>query len=87
MMRAINIRVQSRKFIVKRVTHKALRGQVITFVWFHLPKYLVYAGKTFQRSGMQVSTIQYVLDSNQPVARILQGDTPDEAMDLIAFSQ
>jgi len=87
MMGPVDIGHQSRKFIFERVSDKTLGRQVIAFIGFHLSHDVKDAGKTLNRSRMDIELGKDMLDPRHPVLRVLDGRAPDDPMDLIAFLQ
>ncbi len=86
-MRAINIGIQRRKFVVEGVAYKALGRQMVTLVGPHLGKNLIDARETLQRSGVQLNSVQETGEPHQPVGGILQRNAPHQAVNFITLGE
>ena len=84
-MRAVDVGVQRRELVVERVADEALRREMVAFVGCHLGDHLIYACEALERSGMQRHLAANGVQAHQPMLRILQGHTPDGAVDFVAL--
>ena len=88
-MGTIDIGADGRKFILKGVADKTLRGQMITFIWPHPVDHLEEAGITVQRGGVehQPVMIEEMAEAPEPVFRILKGHASDNTVHCIVLAQ
>ena len=83
-VRPVDVGVHGRKTIRKAFGNETLGGQMITFVELLLGENVEYAGIAVQASRMQVNAIQAVLQAAKTQPGLLQGDAPNQSMNLIA---
>ena len=84
-VRSIDVRVDGRKLVLDGIADETLRGQVIDLIRLHSGYDLVETRVALQRGGMQLDSFEDVSNAPEPVFRILQRDSADDAMDVIAF--
>ena len=68
-MRPVDVTVQRGELVVERVTHEALRRQMITLIGLHPAHNLMQARKALQRSGVQHDPVP---DSGDPLQTVLR---------------
>src|SRR6266850_3945054 len=84
-VRSIDVRVDGRKLVLDGIADEALGGQVVDLIRLHSSHDLVETRVALQRGGMQLDSFEDVSNAPEPVLRILQRDSADDAMDVIAF--
>src|SRR3989441_5933373 len=86
-MRAVDVRVERREFVLEGIGDETLGSQVIALMGLDRLEHPVDAGQALQGRSMQVEAVLQVEDAPEPVLRIFDRHPPDDAVHLIAFIQ
>src|SRR5881409_1856163 len=86
-MRAVDVGIERRAFILERIGDETLGGQVVALVGLDRLEHPVDAWQALQGRGMQMQAVLQVEDAPEPVLRIFDLHPPDDAVHLIAFVQ
>ena len=83
---AVDIGIQSGKFIVKRIADETLGRQVIALVRLYRGHYLVNTGVTLERGGVQLYLRPDSLEARQPVLGIFNCHAAHNTVDVVSFA-
>ena len=86
-MGAVDIGTYCGKFVFKGVTHETLGSEMVNLIRLHFIHDTEYAGKAFQRCSMENELVDYVLYPPESVLGIFDGNSPNNAMNLVPFSK
>ena len=56
-VRAVDVGIQSRELVFKRIGNETLGGKVITFIWAHEVEHSIETGEAFKRCGVKVKSV------------------------------
>ena len=83
-MRAVDVRVHSRKAVREAFGHEALSRQVITFIELIFADDAVYARIALKARGVQGQMVENMSDAPEPALRVFERDSTHKAMHFVA---
>ena len=87
MVRAVDIGIERRELVFKRIGDKALRSQVIAVVRLHRLKDAIHTGQAFHGSRVKLEAILKRQEAPESVLRIFDGHPSHDPVHFIALVQ
>src|SRR5438445_9491552 len=84
-VRAVDIDVHGREFILERIAHKALRCQVVALVRLDLLHHRENACIALERRRMQLDPVEQMSDPEHAMMRIFESDASHDSMDFVSL--